>query len=69
MLFRKHIDPYCSYCKFASGAEPGMVICRKKGIMPESGNCRKFRYNPLRRIPPRPASIDFTKYDSQDYSL
>lgn len=69
MLFRKNIDPYCGYCKFASLAEPGTVVCRKKGIMPESGKCRKFRYAPLQRVPPRPVQIDFKKYDDRDYSL
>ena len=69
MLFRKNIEPNCGYCKFAAGAEPGTVICKKKGIMPESGRCRKFRYNPFQRTPPKPARIDFTKYDDRDYSL
>lgn len=69
MLFRKDIEPHCSYCRFSADAEPGTVICRRKGIMPQSGCCRKFRYDPLRRIPPRPAQVDFTKYDNQDFSL
>ena len=69
MLFRKDIEPRCGYCKFAAPAEPGMVICRKRGIREESGACRRFHYNPLRRTPPRPVQLDFTKYDDRDYSL
>jgi hypothetical protein len=69
MLFRKDIDPHCSYCKFAAGVEPGTVICKKKGIMPESGRCARFRYDPLQRVPPRPIQPDFTKYDDRDFSL
>lgn len=69
MLFRKNIEPYCAYCQFSRAAEPGTVICRKKGIRLESDKCRRFRYDPLRRVPPRPAVPDFTKYDKRDFSL
>lgn len=69
MLFRKHMDPRCVYCKYAASAEEGMVICRKKGIRPEGGKCRRFRYDPLRRVPPRPLNVDFSRYDSQDFTL
>lgn len=69
MLFRKHMDPYCGYCRFSAAAEPGTVICRKKGIMPENSRCRCFRYDPLRRTPPKPVQPDFSKYDDNDYSL
>ncbi len=69
MLFRKHIDPHCGYCRFSAPADNGCVICRKKGIVSETEACRHFRYNPLRRTPPRPLTVDFSQYDSQDYSL
>ncbi len=69
MLFRKKIEPRCAYCRRAQAAEPGFVICRKKGIVPEEHHCRRFRYDPLRRTPPRPARADFSKYDDQDFSL
>lgn len=69
MLFRKNIEPRCGYCKYASPAEPDTVICRKKGIRAETEHCHRFSYDPLRRVPPRPQLIDFTKYDHQDFSL
>lgn len=69
MLFRKDMEPRCAYCSFAASAELGTVICRRKGIMPESSKCRRFRYDPLRRTPPRPIIPDFTEYDDADYSL
>ena len=69
MLFRKNIEPRCGYCRFAAIAEPGTVICRKRGIRPETEQCRKFRYDPLKRTPPKPKLVDFEKYDSRDYSL
>lgn len=69
MLFRKHIEPHCAYCKKAEPVEPGYVVCRKRGIVSEADHCRAFRYDPLRRVPPRPAAPDFSKYDGRDYSL
>lgn len=69
MIFRKDIEPRCAYCRYASPAEPETVICRKKGICLESDKCRKFRYNPLRRVPPRPKLADFSRYDERDFSL
>ena len=69
MLFRKNIEPRCGYCRFASAGEPGTVVCRRKGVLPEQEHCRKFRYDPLKRTPPRPQLVDFQKYDNRDYSL
>lgn len=69
MLFRKDIEPRCAYCTRCAPAEEGMVICRKKGIRLETDKCRKFKYDPLKRVPPRQKNIDFTKYDQRDYSL
>lgn len=69
MLFRKHIEPRCCYCRFSAPAETGQYICSKRGIVPQAHSCRKFRYAPLRRVPPKPLHVDFTKYDDQDYSL
>lgn len=69
MLFRKNMEPRCGYCKFAAAAEPGLVVCCKKGIRPETAHCRKFRYDPLKRMPPKPQIADFEKYDKRDFSL
>ena len=69
MLFRRDIEPRCGYCRFSAPAGNDLVICRKRGIKEDSDACPKFKYNPLRRTPPKPASIDFSKYDEQDYSL
>lgn len=69
MLFRKKIDRYCTYCKFAGKINEGQVICQKCGIVPASHHCRRFRYDPLKRVPPKAAEQDFSKYDQKDFSL
>jgi len=69
MLFRKKIDRYCTYCKFSGRINDEQVICQKCGIVPNSHHCRRFRYDPLKRVPHKAKSQDFSKYDEKDFSL
>ena len=69
MLFRKKIEPNCSYCAHGAKIGEGQILCAKKGTVPAGGKCLSFRYDPIKRIPPRPKALDFSKYDSEDYSL
>ena len=41
----------------------------KKGVRPSYSSCRKFKYDPFKRIPPRAKTLDFSKYDEEDFSL
>ena len=45
------------------------VLCIKKGVVPVEGKCRKFSYDPCKRIPPKQKALDFSKYEQEDYSL
>lgn len=56
-IFRQDIEPACSYCMRANPLDEERMTCRKRGIVPTSGSCRAFRYDPLRRIPPKPAML------------
>ena len=69
MLFRKKIARSCSYCAFGAQIDEEQVLCMKKGVVPVVGKCRKFRYDPCKRIPPKAKALDFARYDEQDYSL
>ena len=69
MLFRKKMDRCCAYCQFSGKINEEQVICRKCGIVPSTHQCRRFRYDPLQRVPPRPKAQDFSNYDQKDYSL
>jgi hypothetical protein len=46
-----------------------MILCAKKGMVAAKEKCLTFRYDPCKRIPPKPKALDFTKYDQEDYSL
>ena len=51
-LFGDTIKPACGYCLFADDApEDGAIICTRKGRVSAGFYCRRFRYDPLRRIP------------------
>ena len=69
MLFRKTIDRYCTYCQFAGRIDDETMVCPYYGIVPCEHHCRRFRYDPLKRVPGRVKPKDFSKFDKQDFSL
>lgn len=69
MLFQKKIDPRCVYCQRCAPLDDENVICLKKGVVPVGFHCRAFRYDPLKRVPPRPAALDLSRLKEEDFSL
>ena len=69
MLFRKDIDPRCAYCKRGQQLNEREVACVKRGVVPVEHSCGSFRYDPLKRVPPRPAALDRSKHSEEDFSL
>ncbi len=69
MLFRKKIMRSCAYCEYGAQIEDGVILCSKKGLCSISGKCRRFKYDPCKRIPQKTKALDFSKYDEQDFSL
>ena len=61
MLFRKKIERSCSYCLYGAPLEGGVILCSKKGVRTESDKCRKFKYDPCKRIPKKAKALDFSK--------
>ncbi len=66
MLFRENIDPRCAYCTKGTKLGDDEIGCTRYGIVPSWHHCRHFRYDPLKRVPPKPvrlkksfAEIDF----------
>ena len=49
MLFRKDIDPRCSYCAKGCRISENEILCKKKGIVSPEYHCHAFRYDPLLR--------------------
>lgn len=69
MLFRKKIDRFCSYCSYGTNIGNDQVLCTKHGVVAQTYHCRKFTYDPCKRIPPKQKALDFSKYSDDDFSL
>lgn len=69
MLFKKRIEKSCSYCSYCTKLNDMQALCIKSGVVSLNGKCRKFVYDPCKRIPPKQKAVDFNKYNSEDYSL
>ena len=68
-LFRGDIEPSCLYCRRGARIRENEVACVKRGIVPADGSCRSFRYDPLKRVPPRPAVLHLGGLSAADFSL
>lgn len=69
MLFRKKMPRSCYYCTQSTLLEEDLFLCAKRGVVENTGRCRKFEYDPCKRIPPKPKALDFSKYDERDFTL
>ena len=69
MLFRKKIERNCIYCKHAAKMNDDEVLCSKKGIVDCAKPCRRFAYDPCKRIPFKAKPLDFTQYTEDDFKL
>ena len=68
-LFGRNIEPACKYCAFAmqvvsSGKE---VLCEKRGVVAAGYHCRRYEYDPLRRVPKRPMPL--AEFTAEDFSI
>ncbi len=69
MLFAKKIEPRCMYCQRGTALSEEQMICRKRGVVSAGSHCRAFRYDPLKRVPVRPAVLELSKLKDEDFVL
>ena len=69
MLFKRNIDPSCTYCRRGKQITEETILCQRKGVVSPAGSCTAFRYDPLKRVPPRPATPDFSQLKEEDFLL
>ncbi|MBQ8509152.1 MAG: hypothetical protein IJ493_04510 [Clostridia bacterium] len=51
-------EKICAFCRFASeiaGAEE--MLCERRGVVGREYRCRRFVYDPLKRVPRRPPAL------------
>ena len=69
MLFRKKINRSCSYCQRGTAMGDEQILCAKYGVVSVFFSCRKFRYDPFKRTPPKMKAFDVKNYKETDFSL
>ena len=69
MLFEKKMDPRCAYCQRCAPLDEESVMCIKRGVVPAGFHCRAFKYDPLKRVPPRPAAPGFSRGEGAGFVL
>lgn len=68
-LFRKNIEPRCAYCARGARIGDGHVACVKRGVVADTDKCPAFRYDPLRRMPSRPAELNTSRLSPEDFQV
>ena len=69
LLFHDKIEPRCAYCVHSRPLSQEQVVCKKKGVLSAGSHCRAFKYDPLRRTPPRHATMECSNLKDEDFSL
>lgn len=69
MLFRKKIEPSCSYCRFGTKLCDTDVACIKRGVVGAGESCSKFSYDPLKRVPSSTAELKTANLREEDFAL
>lgn len=64
--FGKNIEPSCKYCEFVQ-SKGDELMCRLKPNKIIEEPCRKYRYDPLKRIPEKPKALP--EYNPDDFIL
>ena len=69
MLFRKKIEPACTYCIHGTKLDEETILCAKKGMKKAEDKCFRFKYDPTKRVPKKAKALDFAKYQEEDFTL
>lgn len=64
----KDVPQECRNCSYGRALpEDDKILCEKSGIRNPDSACKKFRYDPLCRIPVR--DPDLLEYSEEDFAL
>ncbi len=68
-IFKGKTEPQCAYCEFAEIAEGSeLAVCKKiGGVMQLYSNCKKYKYDPLKRQPKSP--VFTSAFLKEDFEL
>lgn len=67
-LFNKEQIKRCDTCLYGELAQDNTsILCEKKGLKEPDGFCKKYKYDPLKRVPLK--QIIDTDYSPEDFML
>ena len=67
-IFNKKLSPACKYCECAKiSTFDDEIICKHKGITRLDDRCRKYRYDPFKRVPKK--IIIEKNYSDKEFKL
>lgn len=63
-----NVEPRCAYCKNGRlGADGKTILCPKKGVAGKDDFCKKFAYDPLKRVPQKLPNLG--SFSKEDFEL
>ena len=66
-MFKKKISPSCEYCSIGKARTNKTILCVKYGITLPKNHCKKFKYDPLKRVPKK--QIENSYFEKKDFIL
>jgi len=67
-MFFKKISPDCEYCKHGYILSNDIdCACKKYGLIQRKDKCGKFIYDPLKRKPKQPKSVE--SFSEEDFNI
>lgn len=66
-LFGNNIKPSCRYCLIAEVHEGEKIVCPKMGVVKAYDSCKKFTYDPLKRIPKKELQLANSAVNEIDF--
>ena len=59
----------CNMCQFRGELENEMFNCSKKGKVKPSDVCKKYKFDPFAKRPPRQRRFDTSAFDPLDFDI
>jgi len=61
-------DTVCEHCRYGKTAPDGnSVLCAVRGVMRRQSSCKKYEYDPIKRVPARSPALP--EYDPELFTL
>lgn len=70
MIYRECENPICFFCAYSTPlAATDDMVCNKCGIVKQDNTCKKFRYDPQKKIPKRAPKLKSHKFTAENFQL